>query len=228
MAAARRSCWPATGSAITGHSPRRSCSTRGSPATASPRELTLGGQALEGMPPLRHLAASSLDGARQSEAWGPAAGTRFVARVRGGEAFRPWASARARVWRDIFVTCAWGGGRCTRREQSQVHAARESRGSLSGLPPWRVGFAAVKRKNFVQTPSHNTGHGTGAHWKNFTTKLPRTTLGTGLARQCCAKEEFYNLFARHWARDWRALALTQVHHGSRLSDSCHLRGRRGT
>ena len=23
-----------------------------------------------------------------------------------------------------------------------------------------------------------------------------------------------------WARDWRALALTQVHHGSRLSDSC--------
>ena len=32
---------------------------------------------------------------------------------------------------------------------------------------------------------------------NFTTKLPQ-----------------------HWARDWRALALTQVHHGSRLSDSC--------
>ena len=26
--------------------------------------------------------------------------------------------------------------------------------------------------------------------------------------------------AQHWARDWRALALTQVHHGSRLSDSC--------
>jgi len=25
--------------------------------------------------------------------------------------------------------------------------------------------------------------------------------------------------AQHWARDWRALALTQVHHGSRLSDS---------
>ena len=23
----------------------------------------------------------------------------------------------------------------------------------------------------------------------------------------------------HWARDWRALALTQVHHWSRLSDS---------
>ena len=29
-----------------------------------------------------------------------------------------------------------------------------------------------------------------------------------------------NSLARHWARDWRALALTQVHHGSRLSDSC--------
>ena len=29
-----------------------------------------------------------------------------------------------------------------------------------------------------------------------------------------------NSLAQHWARDWRALALTQVHHGSRLSDSC--------
>ena len=29
----------------------------------------------------------------------------------------------------------------------------------------------------------------------------------------------HNFLARHWARDWRALALTQVHHGSRLSDS---------
>ena len=27
----------------------------------------------------------------------------------------------------------------------------------------------------------------------------------------------------HLARDWRALALTQVHHGSRLSDSCEER-----
>jgi len=26
-----------------------------------------------------------------------------------------------------------------------------------------------------------------------------------------------NSLAQHWARDWRALALTQVHHGSRLS-----------
>ena len=32
-----------------------------------------------------------------------------------------------------------------------------------------------------------------------------------------------NSLAQHWARDWRALALTQVHHGSRLKrlqDSC--------
>jgi len=38
-----------------------------------------------------------------------------------------------------------------------------------------------------------------------------------------------NSLAQHWARDWRALALTQVHvhHGSRLSDSCE-GGRRGT
>ena len=28
-----------------------------------------------------------------------------------------------------------------------------------------------------------------------------------------------NSLAQHWARDWRALPLTQVHHWSRLSDS---------
>ena len=35
-------------------------------------------------------------------------------------------------------------------------------------------------------------------------------------------QEFYNKTPSHvhWARDWRAVALTQVHHGSRLSDSC--------
>ena len=34
--------------------------------------------------------------------------------------------------------------------------------------------------------------------------------------------EFYDRAPSHgrqWARDWRALALTQVHHWSRLSDS---------
>ena len=36
-----------------------------------------------------------------------------------------------------------------------------------------------------------------------------------------------NSLARHWARDWRALALTQVHHGSRLSDSWTKRIREG-
>jgi len=28
-----------------------------------------------------------------------------------------------------------------------------------------------------------------------------------------------NSLARHWARDWRALALAQVHHGSREKNS---------
>ena len=32
-------------------------------------------------------------------------------------------------------------------------------------------------------------------------------------------KNFEPALAQHWARDWRALALTQVHHGSRLSDS---------
>ena len=48
--------------------------------------------------------------------------------------------------------------------------------------------------------------------KNFMTKLPRTTLKNN--KNLSLKKK------RHWARDWRALALTQVHHGSRLSDSC--------
>ena len=63
--------------------------------------------------------------------------------------------------------------------------------------------------------------------QNFTTKLPRTTLGTGLARTGTntgtPEKEFYNKTPSHdtgHGRDWRALALTQVHHGSRLSDSC--------
>ena len=36
---------------------------------------------------------------------------------------------------------------------------------------------------------------------------------------CCEKNFTKDSLARHWARDWRALALTQVHHGCRLSDS---------
>ena len=44
---------------------------------------------------------------------------------------------------------------------------------------------------------------------------------TGLTQVCTAKRILQqNSLAQHWARDWRALALTQVHHGSRLSDSC--------
>ena len=34
------------------------------------------------------------------------------------------------------------------------------------------------------------------------------------------EREFYReIYSQHRAQDWRALALTQVHHGSRLSDS---------
>ena len=44
------------------------------------------------------------------------------------------------------------------------------------------------------------------------TELPRTTLKNN--KNLSLKKK------RHWARDWRALARTQVHHGSRLSDSC--------
>ena len=41
-----------------------------------------------------------------------------------------------------------------------------------------------------------------------------------LVVQVCVKKNFkQKSLAQHWARDWRALALTQVHHWSRLSDS---------
>jgi len=49
-----------------------------------------------------------------------------------------------------------------------------------------------QKEFYNKTPSHNTGHGTGQKEfyplaqccakKNFTRELPRTTLGTGLAR----------------------------------------------
>ena len=44
---------------------------------------------------------------------------------------------------------------------------------------------------------------------------PRKARDTHFNRNFTKKK----LLAQHWARDWLALALTQVHHGSRLSDS---------
>ena len=46
-------------------------------------------------------------------------------------------------------------------------------------------------------------------------------MGTRLAARPpkCKKRILQHSLAQHWARDWRALALTQVHHWSRLSDS---------
>ena len=45
---------------------------------------------------------------------------------------------------------------------------------------------------------------------------------TDASRLVCVVVVSYQEYSltRHWARDWRALALTQVHHGSRLTDSC--------
>ena len=52
----------------------------------------------------------------------------------------------------------------------------------------------------------------GSKWTKFAKSLPDVIDGKRILQQ--------NSLAQHWARDWRALALTQVHHGSRLSDSC--------
>ena len=58
-------------------------------------------------------------------------------------------------------------------------------------------------------------------------ELHRTIHGRTAEREVASGEMYrktrilqQNSLARHWARDWLALALTQVHHGSRLSDSC--------
>ena len=54
--------------------------------------------------------------------------------------------------------------------------------------------------------------------------LATLCLARSKFKQKTTPKEFYNETPSHdnWARarDWRALALTQVHHGSRLSDSC--------
>ena len=49
-------------------------------------------------------------------------------------------------------------------------------------------------------------------------RWPKTRHTTG-SDKATHEKEFENA-GRHGARDWSALALTQVHHGSRLSDSC--------
>ena len=57
--------------------------------------------------------------------------------------------------------------------------------------------------------------------------LPPASTSVSLSTKsntACATEPLRILFyAQHWARDWRALALTQVHHWSRLSDSAKKR-----
>ena len=65
--------------------------------------------------------------------------------------------------------------------------------------------------------------------KNFITKLPRTTLGTGLARTGTntgtPKEKNLNIGTPLTAdrldtgANWRVLVLSPAHHRSRLSDS---------
>ena len=56
-----------------------------------------------------------------------------------------------------------------------------------------------------------------AAWK-LQTPIKKKQQATFLGRLKSILQQ--NSLAQHWARDWRALALTQVHHGSRLSDSC--------
>ena len=53
---------------------------------------------------------------------------------------------------------------------------------------------------------------TSTHKKEFYNSTPsHNTIEKRILQQ--------DSLAQHWARDWRALALTQVHHWSRLSDS---------
>ena len=64
------------------------------------------------------------------------------------------------------------------------------------------------------------GGGQAAAQNDPRPRRARRDESEGLTRQEGGRRALQqSSLARHWARDWRALALTQVHHGSRLSDS---------
>ena len=52
-------------------------------------------------------------------------------------------------------------------------------------------------------------------------RLACLAYGTGLFGRAVLQKEFFEA-ARHWARDWRALELTQAHHGKRISAAYQL------
>jgi len=95
------------------------------------------------------------------------------------------------------------------RELERMRASLRSRPGGSGSAAGSSLLAQVGSSLLAQ-PCWNR-RACSREQKNFTTKLPRTTLGTGLARTGTNTGIFACSLARHWARDWRALALTQVH-----------------
>ena len=89
------------------------------------------------------------------------------------------------------------------------------------------------RKEFYdKTLSHDTGYGTGTTkdtdgpFRGHRHRTSRSLHDLALLsrnppqRERAPERILQPSLARHWSRDWRALALTQVHHRSRLSDSC--------
>ena len=73
-------------------------------------------------------------------------------------------------------------------------------------------MGSMAQTGLLLVPSDALGH---------TWALPGVLgAGRGLPPETGPRDLKTNSLAQHWARDWRALALTQVHHGSRLSDSC--------
>ena len=84
-----------------------------------------------------------------------------------------------------------------------------SKQSSLSAPPAMVSAAAP---GTLGSEAATSGEGTASRAGGRATHQGSAGVGKRIFPQ--------NSLAQHWARDWRALALTQGHHRSRLSDSC--------
>ena len=94
----------------------------------------------------------------------------------------------------------------------QLAKQRQARRSTPDRSPPKTPRTGPRRKRPL-APQYACKEFGGAGWA---ATVLRCSKHTAIVRFTYAK----NFTSKYWARDWRALALTQVHHGSRLSDSC--------
>ena len=102
------------------------------------------------------------------------------------------------TWRSASSARLWRNRRCIPRANRCVMRREWDRGAAADL--------RLQTSRALAHGEHGAVHGLAVSHSAGPLGLEKRILQTSLAR--------------HWARDWRALALTQVHHGSRRSDSC--------